>query len=298
MLPLYRKWKDRNRAVPNVSRNSALIAVPCGALTGWKRLIPVGAGACLAAFGLEMFLTPNRIIPGGIQGLSSLLSHMTEMKMGLILFILNLPYVVYSSFAKERSRFFLTAFGFLLLSGITLLLHPFPPLVEDPPLAALAGGLFLGAGAGLVLAYSGPMDGVQTAARYMKKRLPLSTDELITLVNLGLLGLAGFIFGWDQAIYSVVTYAVAMAVTRKTIRLLHRYQAVWIKTTRPEALRQALAETPGIGFLDPVHAAAKPNELHLTIPKRQGDAVLHIVEQVDPKATMGVSSIQNMAERE
>ncbi len=250
----------------------------------------------MAAFGLEMFLTPNRIIPGGIHGLSSLLSHMTEMKMGLILFILNLPYVVYSSFAKERSRFFLTAFGFLLLSGITLLLHPFPPLVEDPPLAALAGGLFLGAGAGLVLAYSGPMDGVQTAARYMNKRLPLSTDELITLVNLALLGLAGFIFGWDQAVYSVVTYAVAMAVTKKTTRLLHRYQAVWIKTTRPDAIRKALAGTPGIGFMEPVHAATKPNELYLTIPKRQGEAVLHIVEQVDPKATMGISSFQDLAE--
>ncbi|RAU96153.1 YitT family protein [Paenibacillus sp. YN15] len=296
MFPLYRKRKARNSAESHFSSNDAKTAIHCRAMTGWKRLIPVGAGAFLAAFGLEMFLTPNRIIPGGIHGLSSLLSHMTEMKMGLILFILNLPYVVYSSFAKERSRFFLTAFGFLLLSGITLILHPFPPLVEDPPLAALAGGVFLGIGAGLVLAYSGPMDGVQTAAYYMRKRLPLSTDELITLVNLVLLGLAGFIFGWDQAVYSVVTYAVAMTVTKKTTKLLHRYQAVWIRTTRPEAVRKALAETPGIGFLNPIHAAARPNELYLTIPKRQGEAVLHIVEQVDPKATMGVSPIQDMSE--
>lgn len=226
--------------------------------------------------------------------MSSLLSHMTEMKMGLILFILNLPYVVYSSFAKERSRFFLTAFGFLLLSGITLLLHPFPPLVEDPPLASLAGGILLGTGAGLVLTYSGPMDGVQTAAIYMRKRLPLSTDELITLVNLLLLGLAGFIFGWDQAIYSVVTYAVAMMATKKTTRLLHRYKAIWIQTSRPEAVRKALAETPGIDFLSPVHAGVRPNDLYLTIPKRQREAVLQIVGQVDPEAKMGVSPIQEV----
>lgn len=295
MVPLYRKRKARNSAEAH-QPPYPIFPSSNGARFGWKRLTAVGAGALLAAFGLEMFLTPNRIIPGGIHGLSSLLSHITEMQMGLILFFLNLPYVVYSSFAKERSRFFLTAFGFLLLSGVTLLLHPFPPLVEDPPLAALAGGVLLGAGAGLVLAYSGPMDGFQTAAQYVKKKLPLSTDEVITLVNLALLGLAGFIFGWDQAVYSVVTYAVAMTVTKKTTKFLHRYKAIWIRTSRPEAVREALAQTPGIGFYSPAHPGAGPHDLYLTVPKQQGEAVLHIVGQVDPKAEMGVSPIQDIAD--
>jgi uncharacterized membrane-anchored protein YitT (DUF2179 family) len=265
-------------------------------LPEWRRAAYVAIGACLAAFGLEMFLTPNRIIPGGVHGLSSLLSHVTEMQMGLILFFLNLPYVIYSGVSKKRGRFFLTAFGFLLLSGITLLLHPFPPLVEDPPLAALGGGVLLGAGVGLVLFYTGPMDGFHGAALLIRKRLPLSIDEIIMLINLSLLGLAGFIFGWDQALYSVVTYAVAMMVTKWTVNRLYRFKAVWINTRQPEAVKQALSSTPGIDFYTPRFPGIQPNELYMTVPRNQGDAVTHIVGEIDPEATLFMAPVRSSSE--
>ncbi|MDF2923968.1 MAG: rane protein [Paenibacillaceae bacterium] len=262
----------------------------------WRRVVYVGIGAFLAAFGLEMFLTPNKIIPGGVHGLSSLLSHVTEMQMGLILFFLNLPYVLYTSVSKERQRFFLTAFGFLLLTGITLILHPFPPLVEDPPLAALGGGVLLGVGVGMVLFYTGPLDGFRDAAILLRKRVPLTIDEIIMLINLSLLGLAGFIFGWDQALYSVVTYAIAMVATKRTINRLYRYKAVWIQTCRPEAVKQAISSTPGIDFYTPNFEGVQPNSLFFTVPKTQGDAVMQIIEKIDPEATMHMTPVNSAIE--
>lgn len=257
----------------------------------WKRTVYVSAGAFLAAFGLEMFLTPNRIIPGGVHGLSSLLSHVTEMQMGLILFFLNLPYIIYSRLSRGRQRFLLTVLGFLLLTGITLLLHPFPPLVEDPALAAAGGGILLGIGVGLVLFYSGPIDGLQAAAQAIKKRVPLSIDEIVMLINLSLLGLAGLIFGWDQAMYSVIAYAIAIFTTKWTVNRLYRYKAVWIHTKAPEAVKQALGAAPGIDFYTPAFPGLQPHDLYLTIPKNQEQAIIQIVERIDQDATLNFTPV-------
>lgn len=279
------------------ARSKQSEAIP-GTLPGWRRAVYVAGGACLAAFGLEMFLTPNQIIPGGVHGLSSLLSHVTEMQMGLILFFLNLPYVIYSRFSRKRPRYLLTVLGFLLLTGITLLLHPFPPLVEDPPLAAAGGGVLLGLGVGLVLFYSGPLDGLQEAAHVIRKKLPLTVDEIVMIINIGLLGLAGFIFGWDQALYSVIAFAIAMTTTKWTVNRLYRYKAVWIHTSRPQALRRKLEDMPGVAF----YTASNPNlgteDLYLTVPRAQGEALSGIVSQVDPEATLWITPVHSLRDQD
>lgn len=254
-------------------------------IAGWKKLMLVSIGVFLTAFGLEMFLTPNRIIIGGIKGISSLLSHVTEMQMGLFLFFLNLPFVLYNSKKMRKNKALLTIFWLILLSLLTILLHPFPPLIENPPLAAFFGGLFLGCGVGLIFRFGGLADGVQHAALFIKKRVALSIAEIIMVINVILLCLAGFLFGWDQAVYSIFAYLVAFKSTQFTL-MIFRERAVWIKSARSDVIERTIEKQLGTDYhpLSPANATA-PDEIYLFAARKNERMIKKIVKEIDPDAS-------------
>lgn len=76
-------------------------------------LLLVVVGGILASVGLELFLHPNKIIIGGITGLSSLFAHWTEMRIGLFLFLFNVPFIFLSYRIVQKSSYWSAFSGWL-----------------------------------------------------------------------------------------------------------------------------------------------------------------------------------------
>ncbi len=175
------------------------------------RLAGIIAGALLASAGLELFLMPHGIVVGGVTGLSALFALSTEMRLGLFLFLLNLPLLVSARKNIDASFALFTVCGLLVFSIGTILLHPYPALMGDPLPAALTGGLSLGLGLGLALRFGGALDTAEKAVERFRfrKRKGLSPEGLMLLLNCFILIAAGFHFGFEQAVYSVTAYILA-----------------------------------------------------------------------------------------
>ena len=58
-----------------------------------NKLCFLAFGAFVAAFALECFLVPNNIIDGGIVGISMILSYLTKYNLGLLILVLNIPFL-------------------------------------------------------------------------------------------------------------------------------------------------------------------------------------------------------------
>ncbi len=116
-----------------------------------KRTIFMFLGAALVSVGLEIFLVPNQVIDGGIVGISIILAHLLKIKLGFLLFILNLPFLFVGYKQIGKTFAISTLFGISIMSIGTFLLHPVPVLTKDPLLAAVFGGIILGVGVGLVI---------------------------------------------------------------------------------------------------------------------------------------------------
>ena len=54
-------------------------------------------GALIAAFALECFLIPNKIIDGGILGIAIMTNYKTNFALGWCIFLLNLPFIFLAS---------------------------------------------------------------------------------------------------------------------------------------------------------------------------------------------------------
>ncbi|CAG7621863.1 YitT family protein [Paenibacillus allorhizosphaerae] len=257
----------------------------------WKKIWLPMLGASLSAFGLEMFLTPNRIIIGGMKGISGLLAHMTEMQMGIFLILLNLPFILYSCKKRKNRSVVKAAWGLMLLSGLTILLHPYPPLIENPLPAAVFGGMILGCGVGLIIRYGGLTDGIQQVAGYLAKmRIALTIAEIITLLNIAIFSLAGFMLGWDQAMYSAIAYYATFKSTEYTLNRF-RYRMIRIQSTRSAAIEKKLTETFGRGYqLTQMHGTGG-QELFMVLPRKYEKNVLTLVTDIDKEASVTCTPI-------
>lgn len=177
----------------------------------------VTIGALFVSVALEMFLVPNKIIDGGIVGISIMMSYLTGFKLELFLLILNLPFL-YLGYKQIGKKFVVTTLlGISILSLGTLFLYNVPVPTENPILATIFGGIFLGIGVGMVIRYGGSLDGTEIIGILLNKRTPFSVGNLVMFMNIFIFCSAGFVFGWDRALYSLVTYYIASIMIDITI---------------------------------------------------------------------------------
>lgn len=181
------------------------------------RSLLVTLGALLVSFGLEIFLVPNNIIDGGIVGISIIMSYLTGIKLELFLLILNVPFL-YLGYRQIGKKFVVTTlFGLSVLSLGTLFLLNVPVPTENPLLASIFGGAFLGVGVGMVIRSGGSLDGTEILGILLNRKTSFSVGKVVLFINVFIFFSAGFVFGWDRAMYSLITYFIASKMIDFTI---------------------------------------------------------------------------------
>ena len=210
-----------------------------------KRVIFITIGAVLMGVALELFLVPNQIIDGGIAGISIILSSVTSIKLGLFIFILNLPflYVGYKQIGKTFT--ISTLYGITIMSITTFYLHDVEAFTDEKLLAVLFGALILGVGVGLVIRFGGSLDGTEIVSILVSKKIGTPVGQIIMIINVFIFIAAGFVFGWDSAMYSIFTYYIAFKVIDLVVEGLNESKSVTIISNDYEEISEAIVQRLG-----------------------------------------------------
>ncbi|WP_047151109.1 YitT family protein [Aneurinibacillus tyrosinisolvens] len=263
-----------------------------------KRILFIFLGAALVSVGLEIFLVPNHIIDGGIVGISIILSHLTGMQLGIFLFLLNLPFLLLGYKQMGKTFALSTLFGVIVMSIGTSFLHPVPELTDDPLLAAVFGGIILGIGVGLVIRFGGSLDGTEIVAIVFNKKLPLSVGETVMFFNIFILGSAGFIFGWDHAMYSLIAYYIAFKIIDVTIQGLDESRSVWIISDKPQEIGEALLARLGRGVTylkgEGAYTGDDKKVIFCVVTRLEEAKLRSIIEDIDETAFLAVGSVNDV----
>ena len=199
-------------------------------------------GAFLAAFALECFLVPNQIIDGGIVGVSIMASYITKINLGIFLVLLNIPFVL-MAFSEFGLAFILRAsYSVCMLALFVNVLHHIQPITNDLLLSACFGGAILGTGVGLVLKNNACMDGTEILAMKISKKYPYSVGEIIMFINIFIFTSAGFLYDWEQTMYSDLTYIVAYKAIDMIIQSLSEEKSVRIISDKGKIIGQAIIQ--------------------------------------------------------
>lgn len=178
-------------------------------------------GGITASVGLELFLHPHDMIAGGVTGISRLMSLYTQEHFGLLLFVLNLPLMLLYSLSTHKPMLLRALPGLFAFSGSAIILSPFPAVSGHPVVCALGGGICIGLGAGLAARHGGLLDslglnesddGRPSTLLLTHRKIPLI--QIVMLCNGLLLITAGFVLGWEPALYSALSCLAAYETTR------------------------------------------------------------------------------------
>jgi len=175
-------------------------------------------GALLVAVSLQLFLVKNYVIDGGIIGISIILSHLTGLKVGMLLFVLNTPFLLLGYFYLGKRFLAMSFYAIAILTFVTNYLEPYPAITYNPVYVIIFGGICLGLGVGLIIRYGGCLDGTEVLAILFSQRTRYSIGQYVFLFNFFIFGSSILIFGINAAVYSLATFFIAYKTIDLSVR--------------------------------------------------------------------------------
>ncbi len=264
-----------------------------------RKIIMVMIGAMIMAVGLELFLVPNQIMDGGIVGISIIISHLLSLPLGLFIFVLNIPFIFLGYKQLGKTFAILTGIGITTLSVTTIGLHNLEPFTTDSLLATVFGGIVLGVGVGIVIRYGGSLDGTEILAILFNRKLPFSVGEIVMFMNVIIFSAAGFIFSWQQAMYSIMAYYIASKMIDVVIQGLEESKSIYIISDETDEIGQAIMDRLGRGvtFLHGEGAYTGDNKkvIFTVITRIEESKLKTIVEEIDPHAFLAIGNIAEVS---
>lgn len=170
------------------------------------------AGAAIAAFSIEEFLVPCTILDGGIVGISIMVNNLSGISLSILTLVFNIPFLIVG-FRKLGAKFIAkSAVAMVAFSSFLEAFAPLTDMTQDYLLAVCFGGVFLGVGVGFVIRFGGCLDGTETVAIFLNRSFNLPVGRTVLFINIVIYTVAGFLFGFDRAMYSLLTYFITSKV--------------------------------------------------------------------------------------
>jgi uncharacterized membrane-anchored protein YitT (DUF2179 family) len=257
-----------------------------------KKFIIVIIGAFIFAFSMNYFLIPAGVYSSGFSGLSQLLSRLfseyfkIHISVGIWLLLLNIP-VTILGWRKVGKTFTLYSFISVIFSSLFLNLIPIKELSDDILLNAVFGGVIGAVGAGMTLRFGASTGGMDIIAVYLSRVVEGSVGRFTLILNSFIIISAGFLFGWEKSLYTLV----GLFSSSKVIDILHTQAqklTAMIVTKNSKDLKQAILTrlTRGATVV-PAHGAYsnEGRDMLITVISRYELFELRkIIKEVDPKA--------------
>lgn len=257
----------------------------------------ITVGTFVYSVALEMFLVPNLVLDGGLTGISLMINYQTGILLGLLTFLLNIPFVVlgWRMLGLRFAGSYL--YAMILLSGFTALLHDVAPVTDNELLSVVFGGILLGIGVGLVIKGGACLDGTELLAMLCSKRLPVSVGQVILFLNLVIFSMAACLFGIDRALLSLLTYIIASKLidmvetgfneAKQTIIICN--DGATIATEIYEKLGRTMTILDAHGLI-----SGKKDMMYCVITRLELMELRRIVEKYDGSAFITVSDISEI----
>jgi uncharacterized membrane-anchored protein YitT (DUF2179 family) len=253
------------------------------------------------AAALELFLVPNQIIDGGIVGISIIASYISSIPLGIFIMVLNIPFVFMGYKNIGKGFVLYTVISVISLSVWVTFFSGFPVVTAEPILAAVFGGIIMGVGVGLIIRNGGSLDGTEIVAIMVNKKTGFSVGEIVMFFNVFILGSAGFVFGWNKAMYSIIAYFIAYKAIDLTIEGLDTSKSAMIVSEKSHLISNELMVNFGRGVTllhgRGGYTGEAKNIIFFVITRLEIAKLKKIVSDIDENAFVTISDVHDVMAR-
>ncbi len=256
----------------------------------------------IMAVNYKTFVATGGLYPGGVSGLSILVIRLFESSFGISLpfslvnMLLNAG-PVYIGFRFIGKKFTLYSVLMIVLNSIFTDLIPAYIITEDILLIAIFGGIINGAAICICLNAGATSGGTDFISVFLSERRGIDSFNIILGFNAFILCIAGFVFGWDKALYSIIFQYAGTAVLKG---LYKKYQqsTLFIVTERPNDVCSAIYKVSAHGATilegEGSFEHCERNVVYSVVSAAQEKKVINAVKAVDPSAFINEVKTQRL----
>ena len=204
-------------------------------------------GVVLITLALKGFMIPNKFLEGGIIGISILVHEITKWPFGVLVLVLNIPFLFIGKRMLGKTFAFQSLLTFVLIA-VSMTFLDVDPVTSDPLLIALFGGCLIGVGMGLCIRSGSTADGVEILALVTIKKIGLNIAEVIFAMNTLLFLAAAWSFGISTALYSIVTYFSAVKSLDYISNGFEQFTSLHIISSKSELIKSLIVQKFGKGI--------------------------------------------------
>ncbi len=270
-----------------------------------RRVILCVVSGVIISLNLQLLVRSGGLYPGGLSGLTILIQDIFKkyqdinVPYGRLYLLLNLPTFLLG-FRKIGKKF--TLYTLITVGTVTLLTEIIPQatITADPLLISVFGGIINGASIVVALVAGATTGGTDFVSIFVTENTPVDGFSVILGFNAVMLSIAGLLFGWDRALYSII---FQYASTQVVHFLNNRYKkdTVFVVTDHPDEIVDCLQRCVrhGITEMNVVGAyqGKQRTMIYTVISSPELKKVLRSLRETDPEAFVNVIRTERVTGR-
>lgn len=261
-----------------------------------KKYVVITVAAVLFGAGISLFIDPNNLAPGGVSGLSIILSRLVPIETGTLFMLLNIPIIALGIWKFGWKFILSTLYAIFVSSAATNVFQKMEPLTKEPLLGALFGGVLVAVGLGYVLRSGATTGGTDIIVKCLKLKKPhLKTGTIFLVIDSIIIGIGGIVFGnIDTVLYSAVSAFTTSQMLDLVLYGKDGAKMIYIISNASAAITERILKELNVGvtYLSGTGAYKKEEKqvIFCVVKKQNAYKVEEIVKQEDASAFMIISS--------
>ncbi len=268
-----------------------------------KRIIVIIIASLIMALNIKSFVRTGGLFPGGATGLTLLIQRGAlkyfeiELPYTIINIILNF-FPVYIGFKFIGKKFTLYSVLMIMLTNIFTDLIPGVVITYDTLLISIFGGIVNGFVISLCLRVDATSGGTDFIAIYLSQKKGIDSFNIVFLINAVILVTAGYMFGWDKALYSIIFQYTSTQVLHVMYKE-YRQNTLLVVTTKPDEVATKIYEIcrHGATIMDGEgsHLKTAKKIVYSVVSSAESKHVIEEIREIDPEAFISAMKAEQVS---
>lgn len=255
-----------------------------------RKIFFIFLGSFFCSIAINIFFVPNGLLTTGVGGLSIMLNNLTNIPIGIGVFIINIPLIILGVWRLDKTFMAYTAISILVYSNIidytSVLTNYF--VMDDLLLAAIFGAVFNGLGMGIMFRNGVCQGGFDIPATILKREYNMNIGTGLMIFNTFIISSSSFMFGAKAAMYTLISMYLGYQILDKLQTGFSMMKNLIIISDNAVELADRIMKDMGRGvtFLkgEGAYTNRQKRILYCTMTSPEIIKLKEIIEDVDPKA--------------
>ena len=269
----------------------------------YVRYTLITLGIIIQAIGVNGLLRQANLLSGGVAGLSTAINYLSNINVGFITFLINVPIFILGFIFLEKDFLITSLINMVLFSvilGITQDVGTYIK-IDDIFLQSVYGGILCGIGNGLVFRTKSSLGGTDIIGAILKIKRNIQIKNTCFAINIVIVSISGILFGVNLALYTLVSMFLNAQVMNYIKDALNDEKAVMVFSNNIDPIAEDIMQNlvRGVTFLqaEGAYTHTKKKVIYCIVLSKEIPKIKEIALKYDEKAFISVNDINEVKGR-